>query len=309
MHALRGEARMKYDHIVYFYKFIIKGFSSADLLMKRFNKQNSKDNSLLLRKNYVLFIADKKIDNYRINGRLLKINVGLFRRIDIDNGKEWLDEIKKNNGIEFETYVFINLNENVMAATYNSEAFGILDKTIKNYFYDILKIKDKVDIRIEPLALPDAIKKLLNSKNIQKMEFKLAGEEVREILDAIGEGPKGIILGEKNEPIITLSISVTYKEGEKPLSSFREFIEYFKKHHPMKSNNTYKKKAIIETETGYYSLIQPTLLNDIIKYDDQSEDDINNKIFDELSSSIDRKMDDIKNAIEISEKEILDNYP
>ena len=304
---MENDTRMTSNHhIVYFYKFIVEGLSSVDSLMEKFGSNNSKSNSLRLRKNYVLFIADKQIDEHRLNGRLLKINVGLFRRINIDSGKEWLEKIKEENGIEFETHVFINLKENVMAATYNSDAFGILDKAITNYFNETLKIKDESEIRIEPIALPDDIIKLLKSKNINKAEFKLAGDEVRSIQDALGEGIHDIILGDNVDPILSFNLSVKYEKGKRKLDApFVKLINYIhSKYSKEKGSNFKKRKAIIETETGYYSLIRPTLLNDGIEYDDQSEDDINNKVFDELSKSIDRKINDIHCAIAISEKEI-----
>ena len=299
------------DHLVYFYKFIVPGIYSVDPLMRDFSASvdNIKNNSKLLRKNYVLFIADKKIDNDKLIGRLLKINIGLFRRINMNNGKEWLEKIREDNGIVYETYVFINLKEKVMAATYNSESFGILDKTIINYFYDVLNIQNKKEIRIKALALPDDINKLLKSEIVNKIEFKLIGDEVRSIQDSIGEGARDIILGDKTEPILSITLHAKYIQGKKSLNSFKQIINYFvqKKSNNKNKKNYNKEKGMIETETGYYSLIQPTILNDIITYDDQSEYDVNNTVFDELMKSIDRKKDDIKNAIEISEKEVIDS--
>ncbi len=309
-----GEAGMTInEHLVYFYKFIVPGIQSADILMREFgaNADNINHNSKRLRKNYVLFIADKKIDNDKLIGRLLKINIGLFRRIDMNNGKEWLEEIRKENGIEYETYVFINLKEKVMAATYNSESFGILDTTIINYFYDILKINNKEEIRIQPLALPDDIIELLKSKYVDKIEFKLTGDEVRLIQDSLGEGAADIIKGDKTDPILSITIHARYIENKKSLKSFIPIINYFvkkKSNDKNKKINYRKEKGMIATETGYYSLIQPTILNDNIKYDDQSEYDLNNTVFDELIKSVDNKKDDIQRAIELSEKEHIDYY-
>ena len=299
------------NHLVYFYRFSICGVSSPDLLINLFQNRNSKHNSLQLRTNYVLFIADKKINNDSLIGRIIKINVGLYKRINMTSGDEWLEKIQKENGLEFETYVFINLKDQVMAATYNSNSFGIFDSSIKKYFADIFKMNIEDCVKINPLALPNDINKLLKSKHIRKAEFKLNGNEVRELQDATGEGPAGIIIGDKENSILGVDLTFIYIESKKPLESMRKLINYFilKYRSEEESDENkekidgIKEKVIIETETGHYSLIRRTLLNDLISYDDQSEDDRKDKVFTELSDSIKKNDSLIKEAIEISEKE------
>jgi hypothetical protein len=310
---VRGEAGMTVkEHLIYFYRFSICGVSSSDLLINLFQNRNSKDNSLQLRTNYILFIADKKIDDNSLIGRIIKINVGLYKRINMTSGDEWLEQIKKENGLEFETYVFINLKDQVMAATYNSNSFGIFDSSIQKYFDQIFKMNIEDCIKIIPLALPNDIKKLLKSKHIRKAEFKLNGDEVRELQDATGEGPAGIILGDKENSILGVDLTFKYREDKKPIGSMRKLINYFTSKY--RSEKEYdenkqkideiKEKVIIETETGHYSLIRRTLLNDLISYDDQSEEDRTDKVFKELSNSIEKNDSLIKEAIEISEKEL-----
>ena len=61
---------------------------------------------------------------------------------------------------------------------------------------------------------------------------------------------------------------------------FKKLIEHFENKFPQKASKreSKNKKAIIEAEIGYYSLISPALLNDTIEYDDDSEDDLNGNI-------------------------------
>ena len=300
------------EHLIYFYRFSICGVSSPDLLINLFQNHKSKDNSLKLKTNYILFIADKKIDNNSLIGRIIKINVGLYKRINMTSGDEWLEQIKKENGLEFETYVFINLKDQVMAATYNSNSFGIFDSSIQKYFEKIFKMKIKDCVKIVPLALPNDIKKLLTSKHIRKAEFRLSGDEVRQLQDVTGDGPGGIIVGDNENSILGVDLTYKYKEDKKPLESMRKLFNYFISKY--RSENGYdenkqkidksKEKVIIETETGLYSLIRHTLLNAIISYDDQSEEDRTDKVFKELSNSLKKNEIVIKEAIEISEKEL-----
>ena len=110
------------EHLVYFYKFIIEGMTErdTDFIMQKFIKKSSNKNAVMLKKNYMLFIADIKIEDGIIGGRIIKIRTGLYRRINIDDGNEWFEELKRQNAIEFETYVVLNLKLNTMIATYNS---------------------------------------------------------------------------------------------------------------------------------------------------------------------------------------------
>ena len=308
------------EHIVYFYRFIVTGITNADFLVKKFDVLNSDKNSIKLIKNYMLFIVDKKIDDYRVGGRFLKIDVGLFRRINMKDGKEWLERFREVNGIEFETYILIDLKQNVMAATYNSESFGILDSAIGKYFSEIFHYDKKSQITINPLVLPDAIAELLKSKEINKFEYKMKGDEVKEIMDATGESLGGIIIDSEADLSAEINYKIRYLRERPPVNRLRKVIEYISKKYE-KSNQRKKvkyknKKVIMETETGYYSLINPTLLNDPIYYDDNSTDDIYNRVFDHLVASFSKKQKEIKKAIELSKKEDkmsgkqeqLDNY-
>ncbi len=292
------------DHLVYFYKFIIEGFTEleTDYLMQKFTKKNSNQNAVMLRKNYMLFIADLKVKDGIIGGRIIKIRTGLYRRINIDDGNEWFEELKRQNAFEFETYVVINLNLNTMIATYNSDSFGIMDKNIQSYFKKILNTHDN-SIRIAPLALPDAIKLLLESKYVDKAEFYLKGDQVRIIEDLMGSGLKDVILGEKNDPLISISFKANYEKASKTINNFKKIIDYF-------TSRNYKisrdQKAILQTETGYYSLIRDTLLNDLVTYDEDSEEVLNSKVFGILLDCMmtEKNLNNVKKSIEISEKDI-----
>lgn len=291
------------EHLVYFYKFIIEGMPErdTDFIMQKFIKKNSNKNAVMLRKNYMLFIADIKIEDGIIGGRIIKIRTGLYRRINIDDGNEWFEELKRQNAFEFETYVVLNLKLNTMIATYNSDSFGIMDKNIQNYFKKILNRHDN-SIRIAPLALPDAIKLLLESKYVEKAEFYLKGDQVRILEDMMGEGLRNIILGDKVDPLISISIKANYVEASKKIDYFKKIIDYF-------TSRKYKispdQKAILQTETGYYSLIRDTLLNDLVTYDEDSEEVLNSKVFGILLDCMmtERNLERVKKSIEISEKD------
>lgn len=291
------------EHLVYFYKFIIEGMTErdTDFIMQKFIKKSSNKNAVMLKKNYMLFIADIKIEDGIIGGRIIKIRTGLYRRINIDDGNEWFEELKRQNAIEFETYVVLNLKLNTMIATYNSDSFGIMDKNIQNYFKKILNTHDN-SIRIAPLALPDAIKLLLESKYVEKAEFYLKGDQVRILEDMMGEGLKNIILGDKVDPLISISIKANYAEASNKIDNFKKIIDYF-------TSRKYKirldQKAILQTETGYYSLIRDTLLNDLVTYDEDSEEVLNTKVFGILLDCMMTKinLERVKKSIEISEKD------
>lgn len=291
------------EHLVYFYKFIIEGLTerNADYLMQKFTKKNSNQNAVMLRKNYMLFIADIKIEDGIIGGRIIKIRTGLYRRINIDDGNEWFEELKRQNAFEFETYVVINLKLNTMIATFNSDSFGIMDKNLQNYFKKILNTHDN-SIRITPLALPDAIKLLLESRYVDKAEFYLKGDQVRILEDLLGKGLKDIILGENTDPLLSISLKANYKKDSKGIDPFKKIIEYF-------TSRNYKisrdQKAILQTETGYYSLIRDTLLNDLVMYDEGSEEVLNSKVFGILLDCMMTKknLENVKKSIEISEKD------
>ena len=291
------------EHLVYFYKFIIEGMTErdTDFIMQKFIKKSSNKNAVMLKKNYMLFIADIKIEDGIIGGRIIKIRTGLYRRINIDDGNEWFEELKRQNAFEFETYVVLNLKLNTMIATYNSDSFGIMDKNIQNYFKKILKARDN-SIRIAPLALPDAIKLLLESKYVEKAEFYFKGDQVRILEDMMGEGLKNIILGDKVDPLISISIKANYAEASNKIDNFKKIIDYF-------TSRKYKirldQKAILQTETGYYSLIRDTLLNDLVTYDEDSEEVLNTKVFGILLDCMMTKinLERVKKSIEISEKD------
>jgi hypothetical protein len=273
----------------------------TDFIMQKFIKKSSNKNAVMLKKNYMLFIADIKIEDGIIGGRIIKIRTGLYRRINIDDGNEWFEELKRQNAIEFETYVVLNLKLNTMIATYNSDSFGIMDKNIQNYFKKILNTHDN-SIRIAPLALPDAIKLLLESKYVEKAEFYLKGDQVRILEDMMGEGLKNIILGDKVDPLISISIKANYAEASNKIDNFKKIIDYF-------TSRKYKirldQKAILQTETGYYSLIRDTLLNDLVTYDEDSEEVLNTKVFGILLDCMMTKinLERVKKSIEISEKD------
>ncbi|MGC8622188.1 MAG: hypothetical protein ACP5U0_09765 [Caldisphaera sp.] len=298
----------KNEHIIFFYRFKMVNLTPDDI-KKTFISQNSKNNSWQLRRNYALFIIDKIISDNIIEGRYLKINVGLYRRINIDKGDEWIEQIRRDNGIEFESYLVIDFIKRVMAATYNTESFGILDKSMNNYFRKvfngILKNENSY-VEIKPLALPDAVNKLLNSKVVQKIEIKLSGETLPAFLDLQGEGPGGLLSINKDDAIISASTILKYEKDKKSLEPIKKIIKTLVGN---KSKfDTKNDRIIIETETGYYSLIKPTLLNDTIIYDDESEYDRNEGVYSEMLKSIDRKESELSKAIELSEREELDFY-
>ena len=149
---------------------------------------------------------------------------------------------------------------------------------------------------------------------------RLIGDEVKEIMDATGESLGGIIIDSEADLSAEINYKIRYLRERPPVNRLRKVIEYISKKYE-KSNQRKKvkyknKKVIMETETGYYSLINPTLLNDPIYYDDYSTDDIYNRVFDHLVASFSKKQKEIKKAIELSKKEDkmsgkqeqLDNY-
>ncbi len=294
----------KDEHIVFFYRFRMVNLNPEDL-KEKFIPKNSKGNSLQLKRNYALFVIDKVIEDNLVAGRFLKINVGLYKRINIEDGNEWIEKIKKENGIEFESYLLIDFEKKVMCATYNTESFGILDRSMNNYFKNVFKSKTTY-IEIKPLALPEAFNRLISSKNLLKVEIKLSGENLPAFLDSQGEGPGRLLSINQDDAIVSASTVIKYEKNNKSLESYKDTIK--KLFENRSQFDSKKDKIIIETETGYYSIIKPTLLNDTVNYDDESEYDRNEGVYNEMRNSINRKESDISKAIELSEKEELDYY-
>ena len=83
----------KNKHLVYFYRFkLTDGIISDTDFHNFFLVDNARTNSRERQQNLILYISDKHEDSF-LFGRLVKIRVGTTRRINVDDGKEWYEQV------------------------------------------------------------------------------------------------------------------------------------------------------------------------------------------------------------------------
>ncbi len=264
-----------------------------------FSVCNSKTNSIQKKKHLMLFVADEDDGSGRVQGRLIKIKQGKAKRVDVDNGKEWLEELRRTNGLEEETYVLIRLNEGVMMAEFNSAAFGILAERNSSYFNDVLKINSTV---LKPLGLPDAFKRLIDSNFLEGYNFKIDDGDKRLSELLFGQSFGGWMrkrIGnqtKRNGGKVKVSVDVRFTAQEANFS--KEELEDAKRAVNFDKGDGKIDQAEIITENGIFSLISKTFINDTIEYDEEA-DDMEETLFNEMETAYDRKIDDVSKAVKI----------
>lgn len=264
-----------------------------------FSVCNSKTNSIQRKKHLMLFVADEDDGSGTVQGRLIKIKQGKAKRVDVDNGKEWLEELRRTNGLEEETYVLIKLNEGVMIAEFNSAAFGILAERNSFYFNDVLKINNTV---LKPLGLPDAFKRLIDSKFLEGYNFNIDDGDKRLSELLFGQSFGGWMrkhIGnqtKRNGGKVKVSVDVRFTAQEANFS--KEELEDAKKAVDFDKDDGKIDQAEVITENGIFSLISKTFINDTIEYDEEAVD-MEETLFNEMETVYDRKKDDVVKAVKI----------
>ena len=262
-----------------------------------FSVCNSKNNCVQQKKHLMLFIADEDDGSGRVNGRLVKIRQGKAKRVNVDIGEEWLEELIRSNGIEDETFVTIFLNEGVMVAEFNGSAFKILSEANATYFDNVLKVNNTV---LKPLALPDWYRRLVDSKRLDGYRFNIDDNDRRVSELVFGQSYGGWMkkhLGRQNQGgkvRMTLEVRFTAEEqnmSEEELNNAKKAVAEDKKKGRMK-------QADIITENGIFSLISPTFINETIEFDEES-DEIQNEIFDQMEFAYNKRKNDIEKAATI----------
>lgn len=247
----------------------------------------------------MLFVADEDDGSGKIYGRLIKIKQGKAKRVDVDNGKEWLEELRRSNGLEEETHVLVLLKEGVMVAENYSAAFGILSERNSTYFNNILKINNTV---LKPLGLPEAFKRLIDSKYLKGYSFDLDDSDKKVSELVFGQSYGGWMrkhLGNtprQKDGKVKVTIDVKFSAQEANFT--KEELEAAKKAIDSDSEEGKIKQADVITENGIFSLISKTFINDLIQYDEDAQDN-EKHLFQELESAYERKKNDIEKAVKV----------